>query len=208
MPSFLLAAVRRWGPRAVAAALTFLAGFMIRERLGEADPVPASFHDFRVNHPEEYSSLVVPGSPEVQSLARRLASPEAAYRFVRDEIAFDTRCAASGPGEILRSRRASCLGKATLLASLYRALGLPAENVRVVVGQVPLGGGLLDHAWVDLEYGPVCLQQDPTDLLGVHDFQRFRDQEYVRAFVQRELFCFNDEGFAAVSQLNRLRRRP
>jgi hypothetical protein len=29
----------------------------------------------------------------------------------------------------------------------------------------------------------------------------------VSSFVSRELFCFNDEGFAVVSQLNRLRGR-
>ncbi len=72
---------------------------------------------------------------------------------------------------------------------------------------MPLGDSLVDHAWVDLEYGSSCLQLDPTDLLGTHDFLRFPGQEYVRSFVSRELFCFNDEGFAAVSQLNRLRGR-
>ena len=72
---------------------------------------------------------------------------------------------------------------------------------------MPLGGSLLDHAWVDLEYGSLCLQLDATDLLGTHDFLQFPGDEYVRSFVSRELFCFNDEGFAVVSQLNRLRGR-
>lgn len=206
IPVHVKALARRWLPHAAAAAATLAFGIALGVRFGEAESPPAAFHDMRVNHPREYSALVTPEAPEVKELARQLGSLEAAYVFVRDSIVFEPMRAAGAPAETLRTRRASCLDKATLLVSLYRALGLPASAVRVVVGQISYGGKILEHAWVDLEHGSTCLQLDATDLLGVHDFGRFREQQFVDEFVSRELFCFNDEGFAAVSQLNRMRR--
>ncbi len=198
---------RRWWPQALAAAVTLAAGFMLGDLSSDAKPVSTEYHDIRVLHPEEFQSLVAPEAPEVVALARRLGSLEAAYGFVRDRIAFEPSAPAGEPAQTLRDGRASCLGKATLLASLIRALGVPAGSVRVITGQVALGGSLQDHAWVDLEYGSLCLQLDATDLLGTHDFLQFPGNEYARRFVSRELFCFNDEGFAVVSQLNRLKGR-
>jgi len=198
---------QRWWPQALAAVALLAVGFILGDRSSDAEPVDPSFHDIRVIHPEDFQTLIVPEAPELAALARQLGSLEAAYGFVRDRIAFEPSASAGAPAQTLREGRASCLGKATLLASLFRALGVPAASVRVVTGQVQLGDSILDHAWVDLEYGSLCLQLDATDLLGVHDFLQFPGQEYVRSFVSRELFCFNDEGFAAVSQLNRLRGR-
>ena len=198
---------RRWWPNAVVAAAMLAVGFLLGDRIGEAEPQPPSFHDMRVSQPEEYLALVDPSSPEVTDLARRLGTLEGCYLFVRDRVVFDPSRAAGTPAQILREGRASCLGKATLLASLYRALGVPADSVRVVTGQVPFEGGLLEHAWVDLEYGSLCLQRDATDLFGVHDFLRFPLNGYVNTFVHRELYCFNEQSFALVSQLNRLRGR-
>ena len=203
----LMAVGRRWWPHAVAAAALLVFGFVLGDRSGDAEPVRPSFHDIQVVHPDDLQGLIDPEAPAVVALARRLGSLEAAYEFVRDRIAFEPSAPAGSPAQTLRDGRASCLGKATLLASLCRALGVPASSVRVFTGQVPLGDSLLDHAWVDLEYGSLCLQLDPTDLLGRHDFLQFSGGEYVRSFVSRELFCFNDEGFAVVSQLNRLRGR-
>lgn len=196
---------RRWLVHAAAALLTLVAGVSIGVRLDNAAPKRPEFHDVRVVHPKDFQALIDPDDPEVVAQARQFHSLEAAYLFVRDRIDFDPAVAAGPSAQILRERRASCLGKATLLVSLYRALGVPADNVRVVTGQVSYDGSLIEHAWVDLEYGATCLQQDPTDLLGVHDFLRFAGNEYTRTHAHRELFCFNDEGFAAVSQLNRLR---
>ncbi|MHB8836395.1 MAG: transglutaminase-like domain-containing protein [Candidatus Methylomirabilia bacterium] len=195
---------RRW-LQAGAAVAVLAVGFILGDQVGEAEPVDPSFHDIRVIHPKDFSALVAPEATELIALAGRLGSLEAAYGFVRDRIVFEPSAPAGAPAQTLREGRASCLGKATLLTSLIRALGVPAGSVRVVTGQVALGNSLVDHAWVDLEYGSLCLQLDPTDLLGTHDFLAFPGQEYVRSFVSRELFCFNDEGFAAVSQLNRLR---
>jgi hypothetical protein len=195
---------RRW-LHALAAALTLAVGFFLGDRSSDAESPRPTFHDTRVIHPDDFRSLITPEAPEVIALARQLGSLEAAYAFVRDRIDFEPSAPAGAPAQILNDGRASCLGKATLLASLCRALGVPAASVRVMTGQVPLGESMLDHAWVDLEYGSLCLQLDATDLLGTHDFLRFSGNEYVRSFVSRELFCFNDEGFSVVSQLNRLR---
>ncbi|MGE5247710.1 MAG: hypothetical protein ACM3L8_05130, partial [Verrucomicrobiota bacterium] len=60
-----------------------------------------------------------------------------------------------------------------------------------------------DHAWVDLEYGGMCLQQDVSGFLGDFGFAQFAGQAFSQAFVYQEYYCFNDEGFAVVSQLNR-----
>lgn len=201
----LTAVGRQWWPQAVAAVAVLAVGFILGDQIGDAEPGSPTFHDIRVILPEDFQTLVDPEAPELAALARQLGSLEAAYDFVRDRIAFEPSAPAGSPAQTLSLGRASCLGKAALLVSLFRALGVPAGSVRVVTGQVPLGGSLVDHAWVDLEYGSLCLQLDPTDLLGTHDFLRFPAQEYVRSFVSRELFCFNDQGFATVSQLNRLR---
>jgi hypothetical protein len=207
MKRLFTAVRRRWWLHLGAAAATLAVGFVLGDRRGDADQPPPGFHDTRVIHPEDFQLLITPEAPEVVALARRLGSLEAAYGFVRDGIVFDPSVPAAEPRVVLRDGRASCLGKATLLTSLCRALGVPASNIRVFTGQVPLGDDILDHAWVDLEYGATCLQLDATDLLGRHEFLQFPGTEYVRSFVSRELFCFNDEGFAVVSQLNRLRGR-
>ncbi len=203
--SDLLRSRRRGALPAVAAGLALAAGFAIGERFSEARRPVAAFPDLLVNHAADYTGLVEPDAGPVQRLARELDTLEAAYLHVRDRVAFDPSLAAASPGQILADGRASCLGKATLLVSLYRALGIPAGDVRVVTGQVAFSGSVLDHAWVDLHYGSLDLQLDPTDLYGVHDFLAFPGDAYARAFVQREIFCFNDQAFAAVSQLNRIR---
>jgi len=198
---------REWWKHAIAAGLTLVAGFALSAGYSAAGRARPSFHDLRVNETEDYRGLVDAEAPQVVELARRLGSLEGAYGFVRDAIVFDPRASVSSPARTLAAGRASCLGKATLLASLYRAQGVPASDVRVVVGLVGYEGDLIEHAWVDLEYGSLCLQQDPTDLYGRHDFLRFPNDAYSREFAQREFYCFNDEGFALISQLNRFRDR-
>ncbi len=187
----------------VLAAGGFAAGVLFGVRGETGRP---SFHDMRVNHVSDLVSLVDPGDPAVRSLAEQLGTPEAAYAYVRDRVRYEPMTRAAFPGDILRNGAASCLGKATLLCSLYRAMEIPADNVRVVTGSVVHPGGLADHAWIDLEYGGSCLQQDPSGLLGQFNFAQFPAQGFTRAFVREEDVCFNDEGLAVVSQLNRFRK--
>ena len=186
----------------VLAAGIFAAGYLFRDH--EAKTRPA-FHDMRVNRIPDLVSLVDPDDPAVRSLAERLGTPEAAYAHVRDRIRYEPMVPCASPGEILRAGAGSCLGKATLLCSIYRAMGIPASDVRLIVGNIALPDRLIDHVWIDLEYKGGCLQQDPSGLLGVFEFGQFRGMEFTRYFVQEENYCFNDEGFAVISQLNRFR---
>ncbi len=198
---------RRWAAILVMLApvgsiLFFFGGFVAGDV--RKDPQP-SFHDIRVIHAEDYRSLVDPRDRAVRTLAGKLGTPEAAYAFVRDRIAFDPAFPAAPPGEIIAAGAASCLGKATLLCSLYRALGAGAGEVRVLTGEVRVGGRMANHVWIDLEFQGRCLQQDPSSLLGTFGFSDFPGVEYSRAFVLDEEFCFNDRGLAMVSQMNRFR---
>ncbi len=199
------ASVRRWVLAAVAvavAALVFSAGVHLGTRGANDRP---SFHDMRVNHVAELTALVDPDDPAVRALAEQLGAPEAAYAYVRDRIRYESHASAAPPGEIIREGAASCLGKATLLCSLYRSMGIPPADVRVVTGNVLLPDGLADHAWIDLEYRGVCFQQDPSGFLGNFEFGQFRDAGFSRTFVFEEDYCFNEKGLAVVSQLNLFR---
>ncbi|HWS15546.1 MAG TPA: transglutaminase-like domain-containing protein [Candidatus Methylomirabilis sp.] len=167
---------------------------------------PPGFHDMRVFSSSSFISLVDPRDTAVRSLAEQLRTPEAAYLYVRDRIRYVPMMPTESPGKILRGGSASCLGKAALLCSLYRAMGIPPSNVRIVTGNVALGERLADHAWIDLEYKGACLQQDPSGFLGMFHFAQFPGMEFTRFFVQEEDFCFNDKEFAVISQLNRFRQ--
>jgi hypothetical protein len=164
-----------------------------------------TFHDMRVLEPPSLTAYVDGKDPAVKDLAGRLHTYEQAYLFVRDQILYDVSLPVFAPVDTLSSGRAGCLGKAVLLASLYRALGMNDGHVRVVTGQVRWTDGPIDHAWLELEHRGQCLQQDPTSLLGIFEFDKFKGTEYTQAFVRRELFCFNDKGFAVVSLSNRFR---
>ncbi|MER6366661.1 transglutaminase family protein [Kitasatospora sp. NPDC001527] len=67
--------------------------------------------------------------PELRLLAAELASPEAAFRFVRDQVRHSADAGAySGAyraSEVLAARNAICHGKSHLLAALLRAQGVP-----------------------------------------------------------------------------------
>ena len=120
---------------------------------------------------------------------------------------FDPSLPALSAGNIIDEGRASCLGTAILLCSLYRAMGIPASDVRVVTGELAYHEAIIDHAWVDMEYQGACLQQDATDLIGTFAFDQFRGTEYVSAFVRREAYAFNDMDFVVISRLNQLKGR-
>ncbi len=180
----------------------FAAGYLFRDREARTRP---TFHDMRVNHIPDLVALVDPDAPAVRSLAEKLGTPEGAYAYVRDRIRYEPMVLCAPPREILRAGAGSCLGKAILLVSLYRAMGIPASDVRLIIGNIAMPDRLIDHVWIDMEYKGRCLQQDPSGLLGVFEFGQFPGMEFTRYFVQEENFCFNDKGFAVVSQLNRFR---
>ena len=175
---------------------------------GDEDAASTTFHDMQVIDPSEFVGLVDKDVPAVRDLAQRLATPELAYEYVRDAIAYDPALPLAPPARTLSEGRGSCLSKAVLLASVYRAIGMDAADVRVVTGQAYWEAGLIEHAWLEIESGGRCFQQDPTVLFGVFAFDEFLDTAYTRAHVRRELFCFNDRGFAVVSLGDRFRGGP
>ena len=56
-----------------------------------------------------------------------------------------------------------CEEQANTLVSLIRAEGIPAEEVRVVLGKVSFGDEAKGHAWVELLTDGYWLALDPTD---------------------------------------------
>jgi hypothetical protein len=188
-----------------AATCLILTVFLTGYSLGDKDPPPTSFHDMIVNHADDLSSLVTPDDGRVKSLARELKTPQNAYHYLRDSVAFDPSLPVLPAGEIAVQKRASCLGKAVLLCSLYLAMGMNSNDVRIVTGEVEAGQGILDHAWVELEHEGKCLQQDSTDLLGRFSFDQFQGMAYTNAFIRRESYAFNDKGLAIISRLNMMK---
>jgi len=186
--------------------LSLAGGYLLRGVVSPVTPAPApEFHDLRVNPIGDYVALMQPEHPEIMRHAGRFASFEEAYRFVSDEIRFAPFVPPGPVHKTLEYGVGSCLGKAALLASLYRAMGMPAGNVRMVMGVVMTPQGPADHVWLDLEHQGRCLQQDPSGMLGRFDFHAFPENRYVENYVLKESFAFNEEGFAVVSQLNRFR---
>lgn len=191
--------------RTVSSIILLTSIFMAGYTLGDKEPPSLSVHDMVVNHPDGLSSLVTPQDKRVKALAKELKTPEKAYQYLRDMVAFDPSLPSAPAGDIIFEKRASCLGKAILLCSLYIAMGMNPDQVRVVTGEVEAGQGILDHAWVELEYGGNCLQQDTTDLLGKFSFDQFKGMSYTNAFIKRESYTFNNSGFAIISRLNMMK---
>jgi hypothetical protein len=158
-----------------------------------------------VNHPDDIRDLITPDDHAVRKLAAELQTPQNAFLHVRDHITFDPSLPSGSAGEVIAEGRASCLGKAVLLCSLYRAMGIPASDVRIVTGELAYPDAIIDHTWVDMEYEGTCYQQDTTDLLGTFSFDRFKGMEYVRTYVRKEGYAFNDVDFVIVSRLNLLK---
>ena len=169
------------------------------------DHTRGSFDDMIVNHPQDLMGLINRQDARVRDLAAELKTPQNAYAYVRDRVRDDAAQPADSPGEIISAGRASCLGKAVLLASLYRALGLPSSAVRVVIGEISIPAGTFDHAWIDMEYNGSDIQQDATNILGTFTFDQFQGDAYTQAYVRDEEFVFNDTHFAVVSQLNQFK---
>lgn len=186
----------------VSMVLSFALGFAAAEiRRGQ----PLSFHDIIINDPVELSRLITPKDKRVKALAEELKTPENAYRYVQEHIIDDAAESALPAGEILTAGRGSCLGKAILLCSLYRAMDIPASAVRVVAGEIDIPGRIVDHAWLEIEYQGRCIQQDASNVLGAFLFDQFNKTAYTEVFIRDEEFVFNDKQFAIVSHLNKIK---
>lgn len=186
----------------IAVVIAFGCGFAVSEMRRDTQ---LSFHDVIASNPLRLSQLITPNDKRIKTLAAELKTPENAYRFVQEKILNAAAEPALPAGEILEAGKASCLGKAILLCTLYRAMGMPASDVRVLAGEIDIPGSIVDHAWLEMEYKGRCIQQDASNILGTFAFDQFHESTYVQVFIRDEEFVFNDKQFAIVSQLNRMK---
>jgi len=86
---------------------------------------------------------------------------------VAENMRFDLGIVFAPSSEVFKNRRGTCVGYATLLATLTRALGIPS---RVVMGYVYVQGMFGGHAWTEVlvgkEWFPIdaaIVAQGPAD---------------------------------------------
>ncbi|MEW5900710.1 MAG: transglutaminase-like domain-containing protein, partial [Acidobacteriota bacterium] len=101
----------------------------------------------------------------IQRLARELAGVEKdaflagiiLERWVAEQMSFDLGIVFAPATEIFRDRRGTCVGYATILATLARAVGIPS---RVAMGYVYALGMLGGHAWTEIRVGESWIPLD------------------------------------------------
>ncbi len=183
-------------------SLIFISGlYLIKERKSKIN----SFEGIMAINPQEYQSLIDPDNSMLKPVLKKIKSVKEAYYFVRDFIDYFPMVADASVDFTLENRVGSCIGKAVLLASLYRALGVEDKDLRIVTGEIRLKNDFIEHAWVEIKINNCWYQQDTTNLIGKFDFDEFPDRLYSKSFCQKEGFCFNQTGFAVISQLNLMR---
>jgi hypothetical protein len=100
---------------------------------------------------------VIGGEADVFRAAQKL------QRWVAENMTFDLGIVLAPSSEIFANRRGTCLGYATLLATLARAAGIPS---RVVLGYVYVLGMFGGHAWAEVRAGEEWIPIDaalPSD---------------------------------------------
>lgn len=91
-------------------------------------------------------------------------------RWVAENMQFDLGIALASSSELFKNRRGTCLGYATLLATLARAAGIPS---RVVIGYVYALGMFGGHAWTEIAVGEAWIPLDSAVVApGVADAAR------------------------------------
>ena len=106
----------------------------------------------------EPNAYIQSDDPEIRRRAQALAGDEedaflaalTMERWVAENMTFDLGIAFAPATEIIRDRRGTCVGYATLLASLTRAAGIPS---RIVLGYVYALGMFGGHAWAEVSIG-------------------------------------------------------
>jgi transglutaminase-like putative cysteine protease len=140
-------------------------------------PQPAKDASFPVAVTDANRAFLLPNvyiqsdDAEIQHLARELVAGEkdifsAALilrRWVAENMKFDLGIAFAPSTEIFRDRRGTCVGYATLLATMSRAAGIPS---RVVMGYVDALGMFGGHAWAEILVGKEWI---PLDAAIVND---------------------------------------
>jgi hypothetical protein len=117
--------------------------------------------------------------PEIKDLSRQLIGPEkdafqaalVLRRWVAENMTFDLGIVFAPATEIFRDRRGTCVGYATLLATLARAAGIPS---RVTMGYVYALGMFGGHAWAEMKIGEQWIPLDAAIVNeGVADATHF-----------------------------------
>ena len=99
------------------------------------------------------NALVESNHPDIVKIARELtraSAGETAHeltRWVAENMSMDAGIVMAPASELIRDRKATCMGYATLLAALGRAAGIPS---RIVMGLVYYGGIWGGHAWTEM----------------------------------------------------------
>ncbi|MBU7014974.1 MAG: lasso peptide biosynthesis protein [Theionarchaea archaeon] len=57
------------------------------------------------------------------------------------------------PRETIEWRKGDCEDRSILLCTMMRIAGVPASNVKVVLGVIHYSGGMSGHAWIEFEMG-------------------------------------------------------
>jgi len=113
----------------------------------------------------EWAANLIKGEKDLFSAALTLR------RWVTEEMSLDLGIVFAPSSEILRHRRGTCLGYATLLAALARAAGIPS---RVVMGYVYAMGMFGGHAWTEVLAGKEWIPLDAAIVNeGTADAARF-----------------------------------
>ena len=101
----------------------------------------------------EPNALVESTNEAVVEVAKQVAAGTdyetalALTKWTAEHLSMDAGIVMAPASELIRDRKATCTGFATLLAALARAAGLPS---RVVMGYVYYGGIWGGHAWTDI----------------------------------------------------------
>ncbi len=125
------------------------------EPKGMTYPVPVNAENREFLEPNAY---IQSDDAEIRGLAGELAGKEqdafraalAMERWTAEQMTFDLGIVFAPATEVFRDRRGTCVGYATLLATLARAAGIPS---RVAMGYVYAQGMFGGHAWTEILAG-------------------------------------------------------
>ena len=101
----------------------------------------------------EANAFIESQHADVVAVARSLVKPgifetaQALTTWTAENVTMDAGIVMAPASELIRDRRATCMGYATLLASLARAASIPS---RVAMGYVYYGGIWGGHAWTEM----------------------------------------------------------
>jgi len=124
-------------------------------------PKPATFPAAVNDKNREFlqaNAYIQSDEPQVQAPVRKIVGAEKDLfkaslkleRWVSENMEFDLGIALAPSSEIFKNRHGTCLGYATLLATMTRAAGIPS---RVVMGYVYALGIFGGHAWTEVLAG-------------------------------------------------------